>query len=279
VPLTYLPLTWTAFGPAVLSGIDPRWTSTVSELALFALLVRVAGGARKPTSAPLLVLFAAWFPASSLVTSDALTAMPVQLLALGAAAALVATRASVAPVAVGLSMATTPLAGALLPLVSLYWWTDGPRALLRRVAVALGTAAALILPWMVCGPRAFLAGTVQWFGELDGFPRRTWETTHAWAHIAGFTGVFWTLGWERLLRPAQALVVLGVALGWRAYGRNAQSGSGSAWLGAAVATLLGFTLLNVIVWPYLYEPAAVLALAAVAVGCREELVRCVPVER
>jgi hypothetical protein len=257
VPLTYLPMTWLAFVPAFLAKVDPRWTSTVCELALLAILGRIARRAR----AELLLLGGAWFATSSLVTSDALTAMPVQSLALGASVALVAARSRAAPIALGLALATTTLAIPLVGLVCLYWWPDGRPALLRRFAVAVGVAAALVLPWFAWAPHEFWAGTVAWFGDLDGFPRQTWEATRAWAHIAGFTGVFWSLGWQRLLRPVQAALGLAVLV---AYARKAPRRDPAAFVGAAVATAIAFALFNVIIWPYLYEPACVLALAAVA---------------
>jgi hypothetical protein len=259
VPLTYLPLTWLAFVPAFLARVDPRWTSTVCELALLGILGRIARRAR----AEVLLLGGAWFAASSLVTSDALTAMPVQSLALGASVALVAARSRVAPIALGLALATTTLAIPLLGLVVLYWWPDGRAATVRRVAVAFGIAAALVVPWVAWAPREFWAGTVAWFGDLDGFPRQTWEATRAWAHIAGFTGVFWSMGWQRLLRPVQATLVLAVLA---AYARKASRANPAAFVSAAAATAIAFALVNVIIWSYLYEPACVLALAAVAVS-------------
>ena len=265
VPLTYLPLTWLSFVPAILAGVDPRWSSTVSELAFLALLVHVGGGRRTPES--VLLLFAAWFAASSLVASDALTAMPVQSLALGATAGLVAVRSRAAPLAVGFALATTPLAGALVALVSIRWWCDGPKALARRLAEATAIATLLVLPWVLWSPAAFVAGPVRWFNDLAGFPRQTWLASHAWARVAGFTGVFWTHGWERLLRPVQAVLVLALAAGYaRTRSRLAEGDEPSAWVGACVATLLALLLFNVIVWPYLYESASALALVAVAVS-------------
>jgi hypothetical protein len=264
VPLTYLPLTWLSFAPAVLAGVDLRWTSTACELALFAVLLRTAGGPRNAASAPVSLLFAAWFPASTLVASDTLTTMPVQSLALGASMALVAIGSRAAPVAVGLALATTPLAVPLLPLVLLRWWQNGTRSAVRKIAVAAAVAAVVVLPWAMWSPHEFWGGTFRWFNDLDGFPRRM---SQAWVQVAGFTGTFWRLGWQRMLRPVQGALVLAVA---GLYARRSRGGhsEGSDWLGAAAATLLAFLLFNVIAWPYLYEPVAVLALAAVAVRAR-----------
>ena len=263
LPLTYLPLTWLAFAPAVLAGIDPRWTSAACDLAVFAVLLRVAGGRRAPAAAPLALLFAAWFPAGSVVAADALTAMPAQSLAIGVSMALVAVGARAAPVALGLALATTPLAAALLPLVIVRWTRDGARTMARRLGAAAAVAAIVILPWAAWDPRAFWAGTFRWFNDLDGFPRRM---ASAWTHVAGFTGLFWAHGAEALLRPFQLVVVAAVAVAYARAARDPAASGGAAWLGAAVATFVGFVLFNVIVWPYLYGPASVLAMAAVAVA-------------
>jgi hypothetical protein len=264
VPLTYLPLTWLSYGPALLAGIDPRWTSTACELSLFAVLLVVAGGPRK-ASRPLILLFAAWFPASSLIASDALTAMPVQSLALGASAAMLVSGARRAPLALGLALTTTPLAGTLLPLVVLRWSQDGRAALTRRLGVTVAVAAACLLPWILWSPQGFWDGPVTWFNRLDGFPRRSWESSHVWEHVPGFTGLFWRLGLEHLLRPVQITLVAGVMT---VHARLAPSSNADGLARALVATLLGFLLFNVIIWPYLYEPAVALALVSVAMAAR-----------
>jgi hypothetical protein len=266
VPLTYLPLTWLSYAPALLAGIDPRWTSTACELSLFAVLLVIAGGPRKASSRPLVLLFAAWFPASSLIASDALTAMPVQSLALGASAAMLVSGARRAPLALGLALTTTPLAGALLPLVVLRWSQDGRAALMRRLGVTVAVAAACLLPWILWSPRGFWDGPVTWFNRLDGFPRRSWESSHVWEHVPGFTGLFWRLGLEHLLRPVQIAFVAGVVI---VHARLATSSEADGLAGAMVATLLAFLLFNVIIWPYLYEPAVALAFVSLAMAVRK----------
>lgn len=264
LPLTYLPLTWLAYVPAVLAGIDLRWTSAVCELGLFALLWRRAGRSGRP----FLLLYAAWFASTVMPFTDAITAMPVQSCALAAAAALVATRSKAGPAALGAAAATTPLTGALLPLVAIAWWREGGwRLAAKRMAIAALVFAVLVVPWIVGNPRGFWVGPVRWFNNIDGFPRRTWNQSHAWAWVPGLTGVFWTAGLERLLRPVQIALVGGVALAVARASRGGRSIDAVGWLQAALATMVAFVAVNVIVWPYHYEPAAVLALAAMAVEC------------
>lgn len=265
LPLTYMPLTWLAYVPAALAGIDLRWTSTACELGLLALLWRKA----RPDGRPLLLVFAAWFTSTVMPYTDAITAMPVQSCALAAASVLVATRSRAAPAAVGAAAATTPLVGALAPLVVLGWWREGGgwRLVAKRAAVAIAVFAVLVVPWVVGNPRGFWVGPVRWFNNIDGFPRRTWNQSHAWAWVPGLTGVFWTLGLERLLRPVQVLLVGVIAVVVARASRPAKPIDPVVWLQGALATLVAFVAVNVIVWPYHYEPAVTLATGALAVAC------------
>ena len=200
-----------------------------------------------------------------MIASDTLTAMPVQSLAVGASAALVVSGSRRAPVALGLALATTPLTGALLPLVALHWSREGWDTLARRLGVAFAIAAVCLVPWIVWSPRGFWDGPVTWFNRIDGFPRRSWEGSHIWEHVPGFTGLFWRLGLERLLRPIQIALVAGIV---RLVARRSRAANADGLIGAMVATLLAFLLFNIIIWPYLYEPAVALAFAAVAMAAR-----------
>lgn len=263
LPLTYMPMTWLAYVPAVLGGIDLRWTSAACELGLLALLWRSA----RPHARPVLLAFAAWFTCTAVPYTDAVTAMPVQSCALAAAAVLVATRSRLGPAAFGAAAATTPLAGALAPLVALAWQREGGwRLLARRAGITALVFAVLVVPWVIGNPRGFWVGPVRWFNNIDGFPRRTWNQSHAWAWVPGLTGVFWTLGIERLLRPMQIVLVGAIAV---VVARTSRFGKVApvAWLQAALATMVAFVAFNVIVWPYHYDPAATLAMGALAVAC------------
>lgn len=264
LPLTYMPLAWLAYVPAVLAGIDLRWTSAACELGLLALLWRKA----RPESRPLLLAFAAWFASTVMPYTDAITAMPVQSCALAASTVLVATRSRAAPAALGVAAATTPLVGALAPLVALAWWREGGwRLVAKRAAVAAAVFAVLVVPWIIGNPRGFWVGPVRWFNNIDGFPRRTWNQSHAWAWVPGLTGVFWTFGLQRLLRPVQVVLVGAVLVVFARASRGSRTVDPVAFAQVALATLVAFVAFNVIVWPYHYEPAITLALGALALAC------------
>jgi hypothetical protein len=263
LPLTYMPLTWLAFVPAVVAGIDLRWTSAACELGLLALLWRIGRGGEGGRS--LLLLYGAWFASTTLPSSDATNAMAVQSCALAAATVLVATRSRAAAAAVGAAAATTPLAGALAPIVAVAWWHEGGWTVLaRRAAIALVVFAVLVVPWIIGNPSGFWAGPVRWFNDIDGFPRRTWDGSRAWAIVPGITGLFWMLGWERLLRPAQVVLVFGVAAVLARASRHGKGVEPVALVEAGIATMTAFVAFNVIVWPYHYQPTATLALGALA---------------
>lgn len=263
LPLTYMPLTWLAYVPAVVAGMDLRWTSAACELGLLVLLWRIAGRSARP----LLLVYAAWFASTVMPFTDAITAMPVQSCAVTAAVVLAATRSRVSAAGLGVAAATTPLAGAVAPLVALAWWREGGwRVVARRASVAAVVFAVLVVPWIIGNPRGFWVGPVRWFNNIDGFPRRTWNESHAWAWVPGLTGVFWTLGLERLLRPLQLVLVAGiVALVARA-SRGRSAVDPVAFVQAALATLVAFVAVNVIVWPYHYEPAMTLGLGVLALA-------------
>jgi uncharacterized membrane protein len=168
----------------------------------------------------------------------------------------------------GVAAATTPLAGAVAPLVALAWWREGGwRLVARRGAIAAVVFAVLVVPWIIGNPRGFWVGPVRWFNNIDGFPRRTWNESHAWAWVPGLTGVFWALGLERLLRPVQVALVAGVVACLARASRGRRAIDPVALVLAALATMVAFVAVNVIVWPYHYEPAMTLGLGALAVAC------------
>ena len=79
--------------------------------------------------------------------------------------------------------------------------------------------------------------------------------------MPGFSGLFWAHGREGWLKPIQLAAVLGVA------GLYAARGAAPADLGRhAAGAFLLFTLFNPVLWPYLYQPALLAALLAVAAG-------------
>lgn len=131
--------------------------------------------------------------------------------------------------------------------------------MLQRFGVAAGIAFVCIAPWVFWAPGPFWEGNVQWFNDLDRFPRMKWDTEHTWTQITGFSGLFWARGWERWLKPIQLSVVLFVTMLYWVRGASA-----AGLLPCATAVFLLFMVFNPVLWPYLYNPALVTALLAVA---------------
>jgi hypothetical protein len=262
LPLTYLPVTLLAYLPAEAAGIDVRWVNVLADLALAAVVVRAAATARAPGRAiaddPVWLLLAAWFLLPSAVEWSRYTTAPVTWVALAIAVAAVTAGHRLAPVALGVALATTPLAVVLAPLVVLAWRTrHGLGAALLRLGAAALVAAAFIVPFAAWAPGPFVEGTVLWFNDLDRYPRQKWVGARTWREYTGFAGLFWEHGLERWLKPLQATAVVAcVAAYFRRGGRLA------ALPAAAVATFLVFMVWNPVIWPYYYAPAAVLALLA-----------------
>ncbi len=264
LPLTYLPLTWLAYAPAYLAGIDLRWTNVVAELAVLGAGLFVARHVRerRPHAAATTALFwAALFLSPTVIHWDTVATAPIGWAALAWSLALVATsRWLAAAVALGLAAATTPLVAVLVPLAAVCWWrTLGLGSALRHAVLAAAVAAIVLLPWALWAPGPFVEGNFQWFNDLDRFPRMKWQSEQTWSEITGFSGWFWQRGLESWLKPAQAGCLALVTLLYAARGA-----APAAMHRYAAAAFLLFVLFNPVLWPYLYHPALVAALLAVA---------------
>ena len=265
LPLTYLPLTWLAFAPAYLAGMDVRWTNAVAEVAILGAALFVARRAR-PTamrsSVDVVLLLWSWiFLLPNVIHWDVGTTAPIGWAAIAWTLAFVATaRHGSATVALGLTAATTPLIAVFGPFIALCWWRNaGLGAAARRLAGAALLAGALLLPWYLWTPCPFVDGNLSWFNDLDRFPRMKWETERTWEQITGFSGFFWNRGWEQWLKPIQVLAVAGAAALYTLRGARAADASRYG-----TGAFLLFLLFNPVLWPYLYNPALVAGLMAVA---------------
>lgn len=265
LPLTYFPLTWLAYLPAHLLGLDIRWTNVVAEVAILLAALHIErhipSERRRFAPNTLLILWAWIFLSPTVIAWDMVTSAPIGWVAIAWVLALVQTRRHGAAIVVlGLASATTPLVAVVIPLVALCWWReDGLVPALRRSLLALGLGGILLLPWFVWAPGPFLDGTVRWFNDLNRFPREKWRTQHTWAEITGFSGYFWEWRIEQWLKPIQLLCIAGVSalFAWRGARRSELAAH-------TVAAYVLFTLFNPVLWPYLYNPALVAAMLAVA---------------
>jgi hypothetical protein len=258
LPLTYLPVTWLAYLPPYLAGLDIRLTNLLADISIGLLLLWLASSrGTERWTVPL--LWAWFFLQPSAVNWSLSTTAPVFWALLCLLLVLVlAERPHLAAVALGLCGAASSLAAVALPFVLLHWlrWY-GWRRMLVLAGIAGVVAAVCILPFLLRAPQQFVYGAFQWFNDNDLYPRLRWEMDHTWARQTGFSGVFWRRGLEDMLKPIQAvlLVVLAV-LNWR---RGATVRQLAPFIAAA---FLLFVVFNPVLWPYLYNPALVAALVA-----------------
>ncbi|MEM8529847.1 MAG: hypothetical protein AAGF95_03335, partial [Chloroflexota bacterium] len=158
LPLTYLPVTWLAYLPAYVLGVDIRVTNVVAELIIGAALAWIAtshlNGARTQDylfGASIGLLIWAWvFFQPSLQHWTQATTAPIWWAVLAVSLALVIRgHRWWAAVALGIGAATSPLIAVLSPFIGLYWLrSHGWRQTTRYVLLALAIAAALIVPFL-----------------------------------------------------------------------------------------------------------------------------------
>ncbi len=268
LPLTYLPVTWLAYLPAYLLGVDMRVTNLLAELAIgatIAWLVSEQVGRKKPESlwynAAGLLLWAWFFLQPTALNWTLSTTAPVQWALLGLLLALVMRRRFwLSAVLLGLTAAATPLVSVVAPFVLLHWLRSlGWRHTLTLVMCAGLLATVIILPFFFWAPDQFVLGVWRWFNDNDLYPRLRWDMGHTWAHHVGFSGMFWRHDLVNLLKPLQAVMLISLALIY--WLRQATL---SALLPLCVAAFLLFMLFNPVLWPYLYNPALIAALIAVS---------------
>ncbi len=268
LPLTYLPLTWLAYLPAYLVGLDIRLTNLGYELGIGATLLwfyRVGNHTddtqqlHRPLADMSLLLWAWVFLLPTSLNWSLATTAPVQWAMLTLTLTLLlARRAWVSGVALGLCAAATPLVTIIAPFVILTWYRwHGWRTALRLMVSAGLVAAGGILPFLLWSPEAFVFGVWRWFNDNDLYPRMGWELGHTWAHMVGFSGVFWRRELVGVLKPLQLLLLAGLVASfwrWQADQRTLAP--------LITAAFLLFMVFNPVLWPYLYYPALFSALLA-----------------
>ncbi|MGH3909138.1 MAG: hypothetical protein ACRDTE_33920 [Pseudonocardiaceae bacterium] len=213
---TYLPATALLTAPGVWLG-DARWAELVLLIAAGALLawhLQRRGGARVGLAVLVVVL-----PGTVYLVQQAWTET-LLLPALVATAVLTDRgRTGWAAVAFGVALATKQHVVLLVPLLLLC------RFRVRDLAVAAGTAATLIVPWLLANPARFFTCTADFFLNAEA-PR---TSLSLWLHLP-----------EPLRLPLLAVALLaGYVLAWRYCPR-----SGSGFLVGTAVVLITFGLVN-----------------------------------
>jgi hypothetical protein len=274
VPLTYLPLTWLSYIPAYLLGVDLRWTNIGAQVVIIGALVWLSaqrsGLQAVIQSEPTLLLWAWLYLQPSIIHWDMGNTAPITWALLAVTLSLVlAKRTHSAAIALGCTVAGTPLVAVFAVFIALYWLRhQGVIRTARLLAISGIVAGLIVLPFLLWSPQDFITGTYRWFNHIEGWPQQKWIETDPpiWSVITGFSGEFWARETQGWLKPIQAVIVIAVA--------------GAFWVrGArltmlpshAVAAYLGFMLFNPVLWPYLYNPALIVGLAGIAALSVERL--------
>ncbi len=281
LPLTYLPVTWLAYLPTYLLGLDIRLTNLLAELGIGAtilwLTLRTNSNRNATPGDPddadqsdcrhfPMLLWAWFFLQPTALNWSLATTAPVQWALLGLTLALViANRHLPAALTLGLVGAASPLAAIIAPFVLLHWLrAHGRRHTLILAGLAGLLAALFILPFLLWSPEHFRLGVWRWFNDNELYPRLRWDIDHTWARQVGFSGIFWRHGFVGLLKPLQTVLLASLVIVYWRWGATAQQ------LAPVIVTaFLLFMVFNPVLWPYLYTPALVVALLAlVPIGAR-----------
>jgi hypothetical protein len=274
LPLTYLPATWLAYLLPYLLGFDIRLTNLCAELAIGAVIFWLAitrkytllGGWHAALVAvwhnEQSMLLWAWvfLQPTTLNWSLATTAPVLWALLAALLALLIAEYNRGAAFFLGLCAAASPLASVVAPFALLRWLrSSGIRGMMLYFGIASLITITFILPFLLWSPQQFIYGTWRWFNDNELFPRQRWEMDNTWARIVGFSGMFWRHNLIGVLKPLQGLILASIVfLYWR-WGATRRR-----LAPLSVAAFLLFTAFNPILWPYLYNPALIGALIAVA---------------
>lgn len=213
---TYLPATALLTAPGVWLG-DARWAGLALLIGAGALLVwhlQGRGGARAGLAVLVVVL-----PGTVYLVQQART--ETLLLAALVATAVLADRGRPgwAAVAFGVALATKQHVLLLAPLLLLC------RFRRRDLALAGGTGAALILPWLLANPARFVECTTEFFPTAAASP----TSLSLWSHLP-----------EPVRLPLLvAALAAGYLLAWRYCPRT-----GSGFLIGSAVVLLVFGLVN-----------------------------------
>lgn len=277
LPLTYLPVTWLAYLPPHILGLDLRWTNLAAELVVGGALVWLAmvenqlsdrgrGGWRGNAG---LLLWGWVFLQPTVQHWSQVTTTPVLWALLCLLLVLVRRRKydTLAAGVLGLGIAASPMVAVVAPFVALVWLrARGWKGAAVLVGIAAGIAGAIILPFVLWSPQQFFLGCWQWFNDNTMFPLLKWEMEKTWAFMVGMSGLFWRFDLVALLKPIQAtLIAMLLGVFWWGNRDGRELAPVVAWQLAPMlaAAFLLFLVFNPVLWPYLYNTALVAALVAV----------------
>ena len=234
VLLTYLPGTLLAFLPPTLLHLDLRLTNLLSLLLLISLVVSVTRPTHRLRA---LALLATFLLGPYLLYRHELYTPPHWLTLAAALLLAHAGRLRLAALLFGVGIAMSQFSWILVPFFLLYLLqTRGPRAALQALVLSLLAVAALVLPFLLADPHAFLFGTLSHWGNI-GLTARPTNLSFVTAALVGPQHL-----------PLVQLAVLAVLFLTAFRSRACSTFAGTLRIMALV--LASFVLLNLLVWGY-----------------------------
>ncbi len=236
VVLTYLPGTLLAYLPATLLHLDLRLTNLAATLLLALLLFRATRPEHRLRASALLGLFL--LGPYLLYRHELYT--PPHWLALTAALLLAQQqRLRAAALLFGLSIAMSQFSWILLPFFLLFLLqAHGRHRAAEGLALALLTAALIVLPFVAADPPAFLLGVFSHWGAI-GLTARP-------VNLSFFTAAL--IGPRHLQLAQMAALALLFVTALRTKACCTFAGT----LRVMVLALAAFTLLNLLIWGYFF---------------------------
>jgi hypothetical protein len=241
VPLTYLPALWLSYLPIVALDLDPRFVHAAATIASLALAYAAAEDKQRAAGLCALFLLLPY-----LQYRHEIYLGPHWLALAGTAFLMARGRPLLAAASFGVGMAMSQFSWVVFPLLIAHLWlARGPREASQALGVAIVVFGALVGPFLLWTPAPFLHGIFGHWAETVNL------TT---ANLSFFVVRFGSL---TVLRWAQALATLALlAVATR------RLTTLSECFGAMAIVLVGFILLNSIVWVYFFLTVLLLLVLA-----------------
>jgi hypothetical protein len=274
LPLTYLPVMWLTYLPAIVLEADVRWTSVVATCVIAVVILR--WGARRASGEDRfdagLGAVSAAFVFQPEVFWNSVHGEPIVywfwlVLFLDA---VWAGRPWRAALVMGLMLAVRHFSILFVPFAALWYLAGrGPLRLgLLRLLVAGALSCLLVMPFFVGHPDSFLYGVYDWLVTY-GASRRSW-----WDVQIGFQQLFYHAGRESILPYVQAAVAaasVAVAAGLTIRAalarRNGRAHDLASWFPLVVG-YAPFILFNSMIWKSFLFPVLLMLVFAGAVAAR-----------
>ncbi|MFH1435020.1 MAG: glycosyltransferase family 87 protein, partial [Pseudomonadota bacterium] len=274
LPLTYLPLLWLSYVPAVLAGLDPRVMSVIYAACCAVIIYRWKG--KKEHAGVFMFLAVVWFFQAEVLWATVFAeSAPFWLLACLFMWAVARGRKVEACLFFGLMLGVRHFALLFLPFALVWFMTRGGRddadAAARRniswkglvyPAVSGVMATAVIAPAILANSRAFFFGTLHWLTSFGLVHRDWWDQELSLAPLFYAGHIEHMLLWIQIGLLASAFLVF-LVLAWRRKFAPRFVG-GTVWAFCSMA-YIGFLLFNLIVWRHLHVMGFMLVMFALAV--------------